>query len=203
MSDIHLPWDLTPEDGKLLLHLARQSLSWVVSAGDLLPLHAVGSLSERLWVPGAGFVTLRLDGALRGCVGSGEAYRPLAIDIADNAVKVSYRDPRFPPVTPEELPRLQIEVSVLSPLRRLRYRDPEELLSELRPGVDGVVIYHGAYRALFLPQVWEVLPDPAEFLAHLCVKAGLPAETFLQDPLEVYTFETRTFSEPDQQGEEF
>lgn len=202
MNGVHLPWDLTSEDGERLLDLARGSLSWMVSGGDLIPLR-LESLPETLRAPGAAFVTLHLGGALRGCVGSGEAYRPLAVDVADNATKVAYRDPRFPPLAPDELRRVQVEVSVLSSLRPLTYREPEELLAKLRPGVDGVVILHGIHRALFLPQVWDMLPDAAEFLAHLCRKAGLPARAFVQEPLNVLTFETRTFREsPSSQPQE-
>jgi len=195
MNAESLPWNLTLEDGKTLLRLARQAVVWIVSAGDPVPLH-LEALPVRLLELGASFVTLHVDGILRGCIGSGEAYRPLAIDVVDNAIKVTYRDPRFSPVAPDELPRLHIEVSVLSPLRHLPYKKPEELLTRLRPGVDGVIVQHGFHRALFLPQVWEMLPEPADFMAHLCRKAGLSSRAFLKDPLTVYTFETRSFSEP-------
>lgn len=194
MNAESLPWNLTPQDGQTLLRLARQAIGWTVSAGDPVPLH-LETPPAHLWELGASFVTLHVDGVLRGCIGSGEAYRPLVIDVADNAIKVTYRDPRFPPVTPMELPRLHIEVSVLSPLRCLLYETPDELLARLRPGVDGVLIQYGVHRALFLPQVWEMLPEPAEFMAHLCRKAGLSPQAFRQDPLTVYTFETRSFSE--------
>ena len=195
MGTTALPWNLSPEDGQTLLRLARQAIGWMVSAGDPAPLR-LDVLAVCLWEPGASFVTLHVGDVLRGCIGSGEAYRPLVIDVVDNAIKVTYRDPRFPPVTPEELPRLHIEVSVLSPLRRLFYDDPQELLARLRPGVDGVVIQYGSYRALFLPQVWKMLPDPAAFMSHLCQKAGLSPQAYRRDPLTVYTFETRSFQDP-------
>ena len=125
--------------------------------------------------PGAAFVTLTQHGALRGCIGSLTAYRPLREDVAANAVNAALRDPRFPPLTAQELPETHIEVSVLSDPEPYPFTDRADALSRLRPGVDGLTLEYGSHRGTFLPQVWESLPEPDDFLNHLVRKAGLPA----------------------------
>ena len=127
-----------------------------------------------LAAPGASFVTLHLDGDLRGCIGSIQARRALGDDVTHNARAAAYRDPRFPPVTPAEIPRLEVEVSVLSPRQVMQVRDETEALAMLRPGVDGVYFEFHDLASTFLPQVWESIPDPADFLGELKRKAGLP-----------------------------
>jgi len=124
---------------------------------------------------GATFVTLTQNSQLRGCIGSLEAYRPLATDVAENAVAAAFRDPRFPPLTREELDRTRVEVSLLEPSEPMGFTDEADAIARLRPGVDGVILIHGGRRATFLPQVWESLPDPQRFMAQLKLKAGLPA----------------------------
>ena len=126
--------------------------------------------------PGAAFVTLQLDGELRGCIGSIEAHHALGEDVARNARAAAYRDPRFPPVSGEEIPRLQVEVSVLSPREPLPATSERDAIAQLRPGVDGVCLDYGDMRSTFLPQVWESLPEPGEFLGELKRKAGLPRD---------------------------
>lgn len=128
-----------------------------------------------LRIPGASFVTLRLDGELRGCIGSIEAHRPLGDDVAHNAHAAAYRDPRFPPVRRAEWPALKLEVSVLSPREPIAVATEDEALAALRPGIDGICFEYGELRATFLPQVWDGLPDPVAFLGELRRKAGLPA----------------------------
>jgi AmmeMemoRadiSam system protein A len=143
-----------------------------------------------LAAPGASFVTLRLDGELRGCIGTIEARRPLGEDVTHNARAAAYRDPRFPPVTPDEMPRLDVEVSVLSPRVVLPVRDEAEALAALRPGVDGVYFEFHDLAATFLPQVWESIPEPADFLGELKRKAGLPPRFWHPDVrLSRYTVE--------------
>jgi AmmeMemoRadiSam system protein A len=147
---------------------------------------------EEPWLsaPGATFVTLVLDGDLRGCIGSLEARRPLGDDVAHNAYAAAYHDPRFPPVTPEEIARLQVEVSVLSGREPVRATSEAEALATLRPGVDGIFLEFQDRRATSLPQVWENLPDPADFLGELRRKAGLPAGFWHPDVrLSRYTVE--------------
>jgi hypothetical protein len=126
--------------------------------------------------PGATFVTLTQKGQLRGCIGSLEAHRPLAKDVADNAIAAAFHDPRFPPLKDEELERTRIEVSLLGPSEKIDFVDEADAMAKLRPGIDGVVLTHGRQRATFLPQVWEALPDPRKFLSQLKQKAGLPAD---------------------------
>ena len=125
--------------------------------------------------PGASFVTLKLDAELRGCIGTIEPHRPLGLDVVHNARAAAFRDPRFPPVARAEMPRLAVEVSVLSAREPLEAATEAEALSRLRPEVDGLYLEYGAMQATFLPQVWESLPDPADFLGELRRKAGLPA----------------------------
>jgi AmmeMemoRadiSam system protein A len=126
--------------------------------------------------PGASFVTLRLAGELRGCTGSLEAMRPLVCDVAHNAFRSAFHDPRFQPLRPPELPGLEIHVAVLSALEPLPAATEEALLAALRPGVDGLVLRDGPHTATFLPAVWESLPQPRVFLEHLRRKAGLPRD---------------------------
>jgi AmmeMemoRadiSam system protein A len=160
------------ERGDVLLTLARAALE-----RHLLGREPPG-LPDEAWLkkPGAVFVTLTLDGDLRGCIGSLEADRPLNEDVAANAVAAASRDPRFPPVTPDELPRLRVEVSLLEPAEALPVVGEEEAIETLRPGIDGVVLEHRHGRSTFLPQVWEQLPEPAAFLRQLKRKAGLPGD---------------------------
>jgi AmmeMemoRadiSam system protein A len=127
----------------------------------------------RLREPGASFVTLHRDGELRGCIGSIEPRRPLADDVAANARAAAREDDRFAPVAAAELAELAVELSVLTPLEPLAAGSRAELLALLRPGVDGLVLADGDARATFLPAVWEQLPEPSDFLAHLERKAGL------------------------------
>jgi AmmeMemoRadiSam system protein A len=125
--------------------------------------------------PGATFVTLKQDGELRGCIGSLEAHRLLAIDVRRNALAAAFSDPRFPPLVAQELDVTTVEVSLLSPASRVEVADEEDLLARLDPGVDGIVLELGRRRATFLPQVWETLPDPRDFIGALKRKAGMPA----------------------------
>jgi AmmeMemoRadiSam system protein A len=126
--------------------------------------------------PGASFVTLTQQGALRGCIGSLEAWRPLAEDVRANALAAAFRDPRFPPLTADEVPNTRIEVSLLTPAEPLPCRDEADALVQLRPHIDGIILSAGRHCATFLPQVWEQLPEPAVFLAQLKRKAGLAAD---------------------------
>ena len=144
--------------GSSLLTLARNAIGQRFGVGEQ-PVAAHPSLQE----PGATFVTLTQQGQLRGCIGSLEAHRPLAADVAENAVAAAFRDPR-------------VEVSLLEPSEALTFADEDDALARLRPGVDGLILKHGSRRATFLPQVWESLPDRRRFLEQLKLKAGLPAD---------------------------
>lgn len=158
------------EQGPTLVRLARAAIEAALDGGRLvLP----DDPPELLKSPGASFVTLKIDGALRGCIGSVEAWRPLMADVTDNAVKAAFGDPRFPPLTGNEAENLTISVTVLSPPQPLAFADETDLLTKLRPRVDGLIIEDAGHRALFLPAVWDMLPNPEEFLAYLKNKAGL------------------------------
>ena len=139
---------------------------------------------------GASFVTLRLDGDLRGCVGTVDAHRALGDDVAHNAFAAAYRDSRFEPVSLDERARLTVEVSVLSARTPVRASSEDEALAALRPGIDGAYLEYSHVRATFLPQVWESIPDPLDFLCELRRKAGLPARFWHPDvKLSRYTVE--------------
>lgn len=131
--------------------------------------------------PAATFVTLTQGGQLRGCVGSLEAYRPLASDVADNALSAAFRDMRFAALERAELAHTRVEVSLLEASEAINFSDEANAIACLRPGVDGLILTHGSRRATFLPQVWESLPDPRRFMAQLKLKAGLAADFWDED----------------------
>ncbi len=185
---------LSPEERALLLTIARDAITAAVW-GKPLPRLDLASLPPRLREKGASFVTLTRRGALRGCIGTLEAYQPLALDVQEHAVAAATQDYRFPPLRPEELPEIEIEVSRLTPSVPLEYASPEDLLRKLRPGVDGVVLSDGLRRATFLPQVWEKLPDAAEFLSQLCLKMGAPPDLWRRKPLDVSVYQVEEFHE--------
>lgn len=156
--------------GTTLLTLARNA----IAARFGLPVTPVGDLPE-LHHPGAVFVTLTQRGNLRGCIGSLEAWRPLRQDVHENALAAAFRDPRFEPLSADELPITRVEVSLLTPAQPISFTSEADALAQLQPEIDGVIFTAGSRRSTFLPQVWEQLPDPAVFMAHLKQKAGLPA----------------------------
>lgn len=185
---------LSPEEQKTLLQLAREALEFGVRGEKLPPLHEP-SLSKNLRMDGATFVTLTIHGELRGCIGTLEAHQPLAEDVRVHAVAAALEDPRFPPVREDELGRIKIEVSRLTRPVRLEYKDADDLLSKLRPHVDGVILRDGIRRATFLPQVWDKLPDAQEFLDHLCSKMGVNDNAWRAKHLEVLTYQVEEFHE--------
>lgn len=154
-----------------LLTLARNAIQYGVRQDRVMPHQET---DPELQKPGASFVTLDLHGELRGCIGSLQAHRPLAQDVVENAFSAAFRDPRFPPVQADELSVLELHISILSAPQPIQSDSEADLLRQLRPGIDGLILTDGHHRATFLPQVWESLPQPAEFLAHLKRKAGLP-----------------------------
>ncbi|HEV7517331.1 MAG TPA: AmmeMemoRadiSam system protein A [Thermoanaerobaculia bacterium] len=179
----------TDERGRVLLAIARESLAEAFGL-ERGPCPTEPWLAE----PGATFVTLMEDGELRGCVGSLEAYRPLGEDVAANAQAAAFKDTRFAPLAPGELPRIAIEVSQLGPAVPLTVRSESEALARLRRGRDGVILDYRGARATFLPQVWEQLPEPASFLAHLKHKAGL-SPAFWSPEIRLWTYEVTKWEE--------
>jgi AmmeMemoRadiSam system protein A len=171
--------------GQLLTALARAAIA--AEFGTPWP-----ALPRPVWLdePAATFVTLTLHGQLRGCIGSLEAYRSLYDDVIHNARAAAFGDPRFSPLMADELPAVRLEVSVLTVPQPLPFSSEADALRRLRPGIDGVILQYGRRRATFLPQVWEQLPEPHEFMAHLKQKAGLPAGFWADDVrLAVYQVE--------------
>jgi AmmeMemoRadiSam system protein B/AmmeMemoRadiSam system protein A len=162
------------EAGRTLLAIARTAIE-----ASLFETKEIRPDMPWLQQCGATFVTLTKEGQLRGCIGSLEAARPLAIDVAENALGAAFRDPRFPRLAADEWPHCQLEVSLLSAPKRMEFADEADLLAQLEPGVDGVILEADNRRATFLPQVWESLADKRSFMAELVKKAGLPADTRL------------------------
>jgi AmmeMemoRadiSam system protein A len=186
---------LTSEEQETLLRLARDAITRRVNGEKLMPLDPA-SLPPHLLEMGASFITLTMDGQLRGCIGALEPYQPLVEDVRQHAVAAALEDPRFPPVQKNELSGIQIEVSRLTRPVPLEYEDAADLLSKLRPHVDGVVLRDGTYRrGTFLPQVWEKISDPAEFLSNLCYKMGVNENLWRSRHLEVFTYEVEEFHE--------
>ncbi len=157
------------EHGRTLVGLARSGIASALGAGAEPAVPGDPWLAEHR----ATFVTLTKGGSLRGCIGTLEAHRPLGVDVVENARSAAFRDPRFPRVAADELASLQVEVSLLSHPSAIEFADHDDLVAQLVPGADGLILAAEGRRGTFLPQVWESLPDPEQFLAHLKQKAGL------------------------------
>ena len=185
---------LTPEERSLLLKQARLSIESGANDKPLEPLD-LENIPEKLRNLGVVFVTLTIDGNLRGCVGALEAYQPLVNDVREHAIAAAFQDFRFPPVRIDELANIVIEISRLTTPQPLTYLNTDDLLKKLRPGIDGVVLIDGMRRATFLPQVWEKLPSSEIFLDHLCQKMGAPENLWRQKKLEVLTYQVEEFHE--------
>ena len=185
---------LSQTEQDILLKIAREGLEDAVKEEPLADIN-LSLLPPSLQELGASFVTLTIHGRLRGCIGTLEAYQPLAEDVQEHAVAAALQDPRFPIVQPPELPDIEIEVSALTPKTALYYEDPQDLINTLRPNIDGVVLQDGFRKATFLPQVWKQLPTPEEFLSHLCVKMGAPAHLWQKRHLQVFTYQVQEFHE--------
>jgi len=182
-------------DRAMLLGLARQSLQKAV-AGEPLTSVPPGLPAQLLAKKGC-FVTLTIKGELRGCIGNILPDRPLAESVVSNARLAALSDTRFSPVTPAELPDIDVEVSVLSTPTQLHFISADDLMKKLRPHVDGVVLKIGEHRATFLPQVWDQLPDPNDFLNHLTTKAGLYPQAWRDGNTELLIYQVEAFKESD------
>lgn len=188
-----MPAQLTPDERITLLKIARQSLIDAANSRSATPLPE--DLTPALLEIGASFVTLTVRGQLRGCIGTLEAHQPLAKDVRQRAAQAATQDYRFPRVRPSEVETIHIEISRLTQPVPLPYSDPAELPRLLRPHVDGVVLTDGLGGATFLPQVWEQLPDPAEFLSHLCLKMGAKSDLWRRKVLQVEIYQVEEFEE--------
>ncbi|PIS32050.1 AmmeMemoRadiSam system protein A [Candidatus Peregrinibacteria bacterium CG08_land_8_20_14_0_20_41_10] len=184
------------KEKEFLLKLAREALKEYLETGKIRQVQKSKVEYSRLLEERGCFVTLnRWDGDLRGCIGHILPVQPLYQDVIENALAAGTRDPRFAPVSLDELAGLKIEISVLSIPQELKYKDMTDLLKKLKPGRDGVIVEKGWRQATFLPQVWEVLPDKEEFLRHLCLKAGLPGTTWQEGGLKVKIYRAEVFNE--------
>ncbi len=188
-----MPTQLTPDERTTLLKIARQSLIDAVNNRPATPLP--DNLTPALLEVGASFVTLTVRGQLRGCIGTLEAYQPLAKDVRQRAAQAATQDYRFPKVRPSEVDNIHIEISRLTNPVPLPYSDPTDLPRLLRPHLDGVVLSDGMHQATFLPQVWEQLPEPAEFLSHLCQKMGTQSDLWRRRVLRVEIYQVEEFEE--------
>ena len=177
------------ELGAALLHLARAAIGERFGQ----PATAVAT-HDLLHEPGATFVTLTQQGQLRGCIGSLEAHRALLHDVRENALAAAFRDPRFSPLSVEEFEVTSVEVSLLTPAVALSFRDEADFMAQLRPGVDGIVFQYGRHRSTFLPQVWESLPEPQQFMQQLKRKAGLPPN-FWHETVSISRYEVTKWKE--------
>jgi len=185
---------LSEAEKKQLLDLARQSIDLAVNGRPPLQL-LLSEFSTALQENGATFVTLTKGGALRGCIGILEACQPLVQDVCEHAMAAAMSDFRFPTVNPDEVPELTIEISRLTTLQPLGYETPLDILDLLRPHIDGVVLQDGPRRATFLPQVWKKIPDPEDFLSHLCQKMGASGSLWREKVLDVSVYQVEEFSE--------
>lgn len=183
---------LSPGDRQTLLDIAADSIRHGLAHGRPLPVDLEAfpsSLREKY----ATFVTIEKGGQLRGCIGSLQAARPLVEDIAYNAFQAAFRDPRFPMLSREESDRVAVKLSLLTPAEPMTFDSEADLIGQLRPGVDGLILASGPHRGTFLPSVWESLPEPAHFLRHLKMKAGLAPDAWPPDlTLSRYTAEQIT-----------
>lgn len=183
------PWVADGELGGVLLARARGAIARELGTiARFVPDHP--ALSER----GATFVTLTCAGRLRGCIGTLEAVRSLRDDVEHNAVMAAFRDPRFLPLSQDEFDDVNVEVSLLGRPEAMRFGGEADALAQLRPGVDGVIFFSKGRQATFLPQVWESLPDPQQFMGHLKRKAGLPADYWGPD-VELARYQVCKFKE--------
>jgi AmmeMemoRadiSam system protein A len=189
-----MPDQLTEFERLTLLKIARQALEAAVK-GEAMPALERHTLPATFLEEGASFVTLTRQGELRGCIGALEAYQPLVDDVCEHAAAAALQDYRFPPVRLEELPEIEIEISRLTRPSPLAYTDAADLLHKLRPKVDGVVLRDGWRRATFLPQVWDKIDSPEEFLSHLCYKMGASPDLWRHKKLEVLTYQVEEFHE--------
>lgn len=175
----------------LLLQIADASIRHGLSHGKPLQVDPKNYL-DALQATRASFVTLQKHGNLRGCIGHLEAFQPLVLDVAENAYAAAFQDPRFPPLSDNEMDDLEVHISVLTPAKPMAFSSEDDLIAQLRPGQDGLILQDGYNKGTFLPSVWDSLPQPTEFIKHLKLKAGLPT-THWSENLKIFRYETESF----------
>ena len=184
---------LTKEEGEYLLGLARKTIEARLFNRELP--EDKDSLIEKYLEKRGTFVTLTVNNNLRGCIGHIIPQESLIEGIRINSINAAFKDPRFRPLSKEEWDRVRVEISILTEPAPLEYSGADDLLNKLRPGIDGVILNKGYAQATFLPQVWDQLPDKAQFLTHLCLKAGLDGSEWKRGELTVYTYQVQAFEE--------
>lgn len=194
MDQAMAPTSFTPSQGRQLIRLARETLLSHFGLGPVTILEEINKDAAFKRRQGT-FVTLEIDGNLRGCIGSLRGTDAISEGIQRNALNAALNDFRFVQVSAEELPHITIEVSILTEPVALSFKSPQDLLNKLRPGIDGVVLKKGGAQATFLPQVWDQLPNPEDFLSHLCRKAGLSANAWREQKAEISTYQVQHFKE--------
>ncbi len=188
MELISLKNKYNSEECKVLLKWAKESIQHGLETGRPIAPN-LSDFPTKLTEQRATFVTLEKIQRLRGCIGMLQATRPLVEDIANNAFAAAFKDPRFPALKKQELEHLDIHISILSPSESLTFSSEQDLLAQLRPGLDGLILEEGSKRGTFLPTVWESLSEPKEFLTHLKQKAGLP-KNYWSDTLKIQRYTT-------------
>jgi AmmeMemoRadiSam system protein A len=183
---------LTNQQQQILLDIAKKSIAHGLAHGNALPI-SLNDYPAQLQEVRATFVTLEINHRLRGCIGTLEAGQPLVLDIAKNAFLAAFRDPRFPPVSTAEYPQLEIHLSILTAAQPITFISEEDLISQLQPRVDGLILQDGGRRGTFLPMVWDSLPEPRQFLQQLKVKAGLPSH-YWSTTLQVFRYSCEVIS---------
>ncbi len=178
-----------------LLELARASVNNGLDRGEAITVE-LSAFSTHLQEQGATFITLEKRKQLRGCIGSVKAYRSLVKDVADNAWNAAFRDPRFSPVTRKEFSKLHFEISILTQPQPMKFDSEEDLKHQLVPGKTGLILKDGYRRSLFLPAVWEKLPEIDIFITHLKQKAGFP-EDYWSETLQMEQFTSFELSDDD------
>lgn len=184
---------LIKKEGEYLLSVARRTIEERLFNKDMPEdknIHTKKYLEKR-----GTFVTLTINGNLRGCIGHIIPQESLIDGIRINAINAAFEDPRFPPLSKKEWDKVKVEISILTEPEILKYSGSDDLLGKLRPDIDGVIIKKGYAQATFLPQVWEQLPNKAEFLTHLCMKAGMNGSEWKKGDLTVYTYQVQAFEE--------
>ncbi|MCB1816455.1 MAG: AmmeMemoRadiSam system protein A [Gammaproteobacteria bacterium] len=192
-SSTEPPGALAPAQRATLMAVARRSIEHGLATGRPLPI-VPSEYHRDLKAVRASFVTLQLRGQLRGCIGHLEAVQPLVVDVSENAFAAAFQDPRFNPLTAQEWPSVDIHLSLLTRPEPMHFQDEADLVRQIQPGVDGLILQDGPNRGTFLPSVWESLPQAADFLSHLKLKAGLPANHW-SGRVEVYRYRTESFGE--------
>ena len=183
---------LNKEHQQRLLDLVKSSIQHGLQTGRPLKVN-LADFPDVLTEHCATFVTLHKNHQLRGCIGMLEAIRPLAEDIAENAFSAAFRDPRFQPLTDDEFGELEIHLSILTPAEPVSFTSEQDLITQLQPGIDGLILEEGHRRGTFLPSVWEQLPEPEQFLQHLKQKAGLPPD-YWSENIRIYRYRTEMIS---------